>query len=242
MAEWYPAPCLLELRSELDEKYPGRDKASDGMIGDPDHAARESDHNPDQHSIPPGCVRAYDVDSNGAPGVTTPLVADVLAATIGDPRVWYVIWSGKIASRTHGWVWRVYTSGTNPHDHHVHVSLRGMDGISEQTAHDLAFDKAPWLDQPPGHTVPAVKLHRVIEASRRPRREVAPVNVKRVQRCLVDRHLLSAGRVTGMYGASTRDAVAQFQRSLGFRGPDADGILGVVSGTELVTPRYRLLP
>lgn len=241
MTEWYPAPCLLELRNELDEKYPGRDKRSDGMIGDPAHAARDSDHNPDRDSIPPGCVRAFDVDNDGRPGEMTPLVADVLGATIGDPRVWYVIYADKIASRSHGWVWHVYT-GASDHLEHVHISLRGMDGISEQLAHDLAFDTSTWLEHGPGHTVPAVKLHRVREAARRPRREVAPVNVKRVQRCLVDRGLLSRGRVTGMYGASTREAVATFQRSLGYRGPDADGILGVQSGTKLLTPKYRLLP
>lgn len=242
MSSWYPAPCLLTLRGELDDKYPDRDTASDGMIGDPSHAAHESDHNPDSHSIPPGCVRAYDVDSNGPLGVSTPLVRDVLAATVGDERVWYVIWAGKIASRSHGWVWRVYT-GASAHLEHVHISLRGMDGISQQYAHDLAFDTQAWLtDHPVGHTLPGVKLHRVREAARRPRREVAPINVKRVQRCLVARGLLSEGRVTGMYGASTRDAVARFQRSLGYSGPDADGILGVQSGTKLLAERYRLLP
>lgn len=239
MSSWYPAPCLVQLRDELDREYPDRDRASDGMIGDPSHAAHESDHNPDRDSEPPGVVRAYDVDSNGPLGVTTPLVRELLAVTVGDPRVWYVIWAGKIASRSHGWVWRVYT-GASLHLEHVHVSLRGMDGISEELAHDLAFDTSPWLGG--GETLPGVKLHRVREAARRPRREVAPINVRRVQRSLVAHGLLTPARVTGMYGTSTRDAVARFQRSLGYRGPDADGILGVQSGTRLLAGRYRLLP
>jgi hypothetical protein len=243
VTSWYPAPCLLTLREELDERYPDRDRASDGMIGDPSHASRDSQHNPDWASIPPGCVRAYDVDSNGPLGVTTPLVRDVLEATIGDPRVWYVIWAGKIASRSHGWVWRVYT-GASMHLEHVHLSLRAPeDGISEAYAHELAYDTTMWFgDKPTPHTFPAVRLHRVVEAARHPRREVAPANVRRVQRCLVARGLLTEGRVTGIYGASTRDAVHRFQRSIGFRGPDADGILGVTSGTRLLAGRYRLLP
>jgi hypothetical protein len=73
------------------------------------------------------------VDSNGEPTEVTPLVTQLLGATIGDPRVWYVIFNRKIYSRTHGWQPRVYL-GTNPHDHHVHVSARGMDGLTEAQA------------------------------------------------------------------------------------------------------------
>ena len=184
-----------------------------------------------------------DVDSNGAPGVVTPLVRDLLTATIGDARVWYVIWNGKLYSRTYGWAPRVY-KGTNPHDHHVHTSLRGMDGITAAYAHQLAFDTSPWLtDTPTGDTLPTVRLHRITEAARHPRRAVAPVNVRRVQRAL--RARLSpywAPEVTGVYDRATRRAVQRWQHRLGYIGQDADGLLGVRSGTLLGAGRYRLLP
>lgn len=244
---WYPAPCLLTLRDEVNAAYPNRDKASDGIIGDAEHAARESDHNPDPDSIPPGVVRAMDLDSNGAPGELTDLVRDVLAATIGDDRVWYAIWDGKIYSRTYGWQPRVYL-GTNPHDHHVHVSLQGMNGISEAKAHDLAYDTSPWLtDSPPaGSTFPAVRLHRVTDAARHPRKAWAPVNVRRVQRALIARGMNrgeAAGlTVNGRYDHPTRVAVQNWQRHLGYTGADADGLLGTRSGTLLGAGRFRLLP
>lgn len=247
MGTWYAAPAILALRDELNQAYPNRDKASDGIIGDPDHAARTSDHNPDSDSIPPGVVRAIDLDSNGAPGQLTDLVRGVLSSAIGDPRVWYVIWDSKIYSRTFGWQPRVY-KGSNPHDHHVHVSLRGMDGITEAAARVLAFDTSSWLhDGPPaGETLPAVRLHRVVEASRHPRKAWAPVNVRRVQRALLA-HGMNRGeaaglQVNGKYDHPTRVAVQNWQRRLGYAGKAADGVLGTRSGTLLGAGRYRLLP
>jgi hypothetical protein len=36
----------VRLRDQIDRRWPNRDKRSDGWIGDSDHAARKSDHNP----------------------------------------------------------------------------------------------------------------------------------------------------------------------------------------------------
>jgi len=244
MTDWYVAPALLALRGEVDRAYPGRDKASDGTIGDPAHSARVSDHNPDWDSIPPGVVRAMDLDSNGAPGVVTPLVKDVLDGTIGDPRVWYVIWNSRIYSRTYGWEPRVY-SGTNPHDHHVHVSLRGNDGITAKAAHDIAFDTSAWLtEEPPaGDTLPPVRLHRVNDAARHPRKKWAPVNVRRVQRALLA-HGMNRGeaaglRVDGIYGHPTRVAVQYWQKRLG---APTTGVMNLRQATLLGADRFRVLP
>lgn len=141
MTNWFLAPSLVALRNEMNARYPKRDKASDGAVGDTSHAARKSSHNP-LWSAPgkwSGVVRAIDVDNNGRPGERTKVVADMLAAAIGDPRVWYVIWNQQIWSRTYGWKPRPY-GGANPHDKHVHVSL-----LEEQHAW---ADTSPWFARP----------------------------------------------------------------------------------------------
>ena len=102
---YYLAPSLAALRSEVDARWPNRDKASDGWIGDPAHSARVSDHNPDWSSTPPGVVRALDIDIDGID------VRRLLTELVGDPRVWYVIYDRKIYSRTHDWAALAYTGG-----------------------------------------------------------------------------------------------------------------------------------
>ena len=37
-----------QLREQFDDSFPDRDRTSDGWIGDTRHAARKSDHNPDE--------------------------------------------------------------------------------------------------------------------------------------------------------------------------------------------------
>lgn len=130
MPDYYLAPSLAQLRDELNAAFPRRDKASDGWVGDTSHAARASDHNPDYAAG--GIVRAIDVDSNGAAGAETELVDQLLAAAIGDDRVWYVIWNRRIYSRTHDWLSLPYAGA--PHDHHVHVSIRHTPSAATDTS------------------------------------------------------------------------------------------------------------
>lgn len=112
--EWYLAASLIALGNEINVRWPNRDTASDGAIGDASHQARVSDHNPDWSAG--GVVRAIDIDKDGID------VQALLNATIGDQRVWYVIWDGHIYSRTYNWAKRVYT-GSDPHTGHVHISI-----------------------------------------------------------------------------------------------------------------------
>jgi len=56
------APSLVNLRREIDLRWPDRMKTSDGWIGDPAHAQRSSDHNPDARGI----VHALDVTGEGS--------------------------------------------------------------------------------------------------------------------------------------------------------------------------------
>ena len=111
-----------QLRSEINAKYPKRDKRSDGWIGDTAHNARKSDHNPDKQ----GWVRAIDIDSDLVKGSSKEswLLAEQIKtiALKGDKRISYVIHQQRIASSRQNWAWRVY-KGSNPHVSHIHISF-----------------------------------------------------------------------------------------------------------------------
>jgi len=111
-----------QLRSEINAKYPKRDKRSDGWIGDTAHNARKSDHNPDKQ----GWVRAIDIDSDLAKSSSKEswLLAEQIKtiALKGDKRISYVIHQHRIASPLKNWAWRVY-KGSNPHVSHIHISF-----------------------------------------------------------------------------------------------------------------------
>ena len=111
-----------QLRSEINTKYPNRDKRSDGWIGDTAHNARKSDHNPDKQ----GWVRAIDIDSDLVKGSSKEswLLAEQIKtiALKGDKRISYVIHQHRIASPLKNWAWRVY-KGSNPHVSHIHISF-----------------------------------------------------------------------------------------------------------------------
>jgi len=112
-----------QLRLQVDDSYPDRDRTSDGWIGDTRHQAGVSDHNPDAAGI----VRAIDVDrdlSGKAKPDLMPNLADQirLCARAGDKRISYIIFNGRIASARYGFRWRKY-KGSSAHEHHCHVSF-----------------------------------------------------------------------------------------------------------------------
>lgn len=117
--DWELAPSLVKLVEDTDAKWPKRKKTHDGSIGDAAHAARDSEHNPDDDNdpMPEGYVSAVDITKDSAA-----MAAFLLKELIGDRRVWYVIHDGFIYSRTHNWAKRAY-DGPNPHREHLHVSL-----------------------------------------------------------------------------------------------------------------------
>jgi hypothetical protein len=116
-----------QLREQIDDAFPDRDRKSDGWIGDARHAATPSDHNPD-YSDKNGewaYVRAFDCDKDlGGPANNSDYLADQirLCAKNGDKRIAYVIFKGRIASSKKSWSWRSY-SGFSRHDHHIHISF-----------------------------------------------------------------------------------------------------------------------
>jgi hypothetical protein len=124
-----PTPKLCkagqQLRLQVDDSYPDRDRNSDGWVADSRHIAQgASDHIPDATT---GIVRAIDVDRDlhGKPKPDDmPYLADQirLCAKAGDKRIAYVIFNGKIASAKSLWRFRTYR-GINPHTKHCHVSF-----------------------------------------------------------------------------------------------------------------------
>ena len=119
----------VRLRDQVNDKWPRRDKASDGWIGDRAHAARLSDHNPDAK----GVVHAIDIDENLGVGLwrngrQAQQLADqlVLYASSGLPgadRVKYVVYENRLASGTYRAKWWQWRPGNWGHTAHIHVSF-----------------------------------------------------------------------------------------------------------------------
>ncbi|ACL57498.1 hypothetical protein [Methylobacterium nodulans] len=120
---WRVAEALLVLRRQVNARAPHRSKASDGTIGDAAHAVRTSDHNPWIVDAGTGVVTGMDLTHDPAGGCDAGALAEALRAG-RDPRIKYVIWNRQIFSATvNPWTWRSYT-GRNPHNKHVHISVR----------------------------------------------------------------------------------------------------------------------
>lgn len=117
--------AAVQLREQIDDSFPDRDRASDGWIGDTRHAARKSDHNPDEQ----GWVRAWDCDADlykgGKPDVMPDLVDQIrlLCKSRTEKRISYIIYNGRICSPILNWKWRKYT-GANQHKTHAHFSFK----------------------------------------------------------------------------------------------------------------------
>jgi murein L,D-transpeptidase YcbB/YkuD len=119
--QWRLAHGLEQLRRQVNVRWPNRSKESDGSIGNAEHSARESDHNPDTD----GVVKAIDITHDPLHGFDSYAFADMLLKN-QDSRIKYVISNRRIGSGDAGpqpWIWRKYT-GANPHDHHCHISIK----------------------------------------------------------------------------------------------------------------------
>src|SRR5690349_16212154 len=60
--------ALEQLRRQVDARWPGRELGSDGDIGDAEHQARKSDHNPWVLDGEMGVVTAFDFTHDPAGG------------------------------------------------------------------------------------------------------------------------------------------------------------------------------
>lgn len=145
-ASWQLIPCLRRLFMDFNAAAPGRDKASDGSIGDTAHQQETSDHNPDETGSVPihdadlvNEVHAIDVDDDlRTPGLTMEMCVQHILGRCrsgAEKRLRYIIYSRRIWDYRSGWVQKAYT-GPSPHTEHAHFSA------SYDTAHEA--NTASW--------------------------------------------------------------------------------------------------
>lgn len=202
------AANLATLRQEINARWPGRDKSSDGWIGDAAHQQRKSDHNPDSN----GMVHAIDVDKDGIdPNF-------LVKRAIQNPTVRYVIFNRTIWSRTHGFKPRKYT-GDNPHTKHVHISgLRGAQFEGNRSSWGIASGSVA----PPPVPVPVPLPPKPGKPGSRSLQLQQPRmrgdDVSFVQRFIGPRE---AGKADGVFGPDTQAGVRWYQKMRGI------GVTGV---------------
>lgn len=119
----------VTLRDQVNARWPKRDKASDGWIGDPAHAARVSDHNPDKN----GWVHAIDIDEDlggvtvknwwDARRLANQLRRYAASGLPGADRIKYVVYENRLASGTYRESWWKWRPGNWGHEFHIHVSF-----------------------------------------------------------------------------------------------------------------------
>jgi len=123
-------PAGVTLRKQTDLRWPGRDRRSDGWVGDAAHSARKSDHNPDKD----GWVHALDIDENMGKrgpwrnGRTARQLANQLrlyaASDLpGADRIKYVVYEGRLSSGTYRATWWKWRKGNWGHYQHIHISF-----------------------------------------------------------------------------------------------------------------------
>lgn len=120
----------VKLRQQIDKAFPGRDKRSDGWIGDRAHQGRKSDHNPDKR----GFVHAIDIDADlipwnpraskkAAQELADQIVEYAASGRLGCNRIKYVVYNDRIASGTYSRTWWQWRGKGYGHMHHIHVSF-----------------------------------------------------------------------------------------------------------------------
>lgn len=193
-----PAPACKVALQEASQRFPNRNRASDGIMGDPAHQKRKSDHN---------VGNAFDLTHDPANGCDAHALVETLRQR-RDARVKYTISNARIWNPSISMDWRPY-KGSNPHRKHAHVSIHA--GARDDTS---PWWGAPSPPRPPSNRCPFPQHPQLKEGAKGD-----------IVRHLQD--LLSksghAAAVDGAFGPRTRAAVRRFQQS---RGLGVDGVVG----------------
>lgn len=209
--------------------WPGRNRASDGLLPSRQHYASnpDSDHNNGY---------AFDLTHDPEHGVDC---AKLSRYVMNDPRTKYVIFNREIWSRVRAREgWRRYT-GTNPHTKHMHVSIlpgHGGDVSAwwtriEQPAEPAVRKPPPPEPKKPTPTPTVTWERRLVGSLPLLKRGAKGPAVKTVQALLVARgHVVG---IDGDFGAKTDSAVRQFQ-TIRLGRSAADGVVGPVTYTKLL--------
>jgi hypothetical protein len=150
MSNWILTKGLQNLRSQANTRWPTRDHASDGTIGDTTHQAEMSGHNPDDtkgsrapwnsdsDSTPE--VRAFDMDSDlREPGSTAQMVVDHLRSLPGlSSVIRYMIYNRKMYHERDGFKPTAY-SGPSAHTEHIHFEGAWTQAADNNTTFDFKF-------------------------------------------------------------------------------------------------------
>lgn len=146
-------PSSTSLVEEVNWLAPGRDKSSDGTIGDSAHASSASNHNPDETGNTGGNedsdsineVHARDIDNSGPwpPGWNMERIVQIILARCRagiETRAFEIIYNRRIWTAARDWIEREYR-GSNPHDHHAHFSFRYGSGSGQSNPENRT---GPW--------------------------------------------------------------------------------------------------
>lgn len=225
MSKPRPKLCAagVTLRDQVNQKWPSRDKASDGWIGDPRHQAnagwgtngRGSYHNPD----PNGIVHAIDLDEDffgkGKGGQKAAMeFAQQLATYCREGkdggRITHIVYEDKVASGT-SQNWHFRGSGYG-HTHHIHISF------TNKADKDGSLFRLPIFGFDNGNPKPpAPKPEKNPTYPGRSKLSYKQRNaeVKDMQKQLIAKGFSIANGATGYYGDQTVAAVKKLYSSIG---------------------------
>lgn len=221
---WRMAPALEVLRHQINDRWPGRSLAADGGIGNEEHAARKSDHNPNRD----GVVTARDFTHDLRVGLDSKAVAHAIGDT-KDKRIDYLIsfdriMYGPLGSDGKGkgaWQWVDY-NGPSPHDHHFHISVRNEGTMyNDETKWDLSKVKVE--EEKAKLPVDPLEAPTLVKGTK-------GNAVKAIQVALNKKG--ANLNTDGDFGERTRQAVIAFQK---LKGLIPDGAVGPATRAKLFT-------